>query len=71
MLAKYTERAKKMTAAELDYALRDITMTIKLHEYGTEYSNKLYAEFDAYTVEVSQRRRKETKRGKRDSKVKE
>lgn len=64
MLAKYTERAKKMTAAELDYALRDITMTIKLHEYGTDYSNKLYAEFDAYTVEVSRRRKPNVKASK-------
>lgn len=55
LLAKYTEQAKGMSDQELRYALADIVETRKYHVYGTPYSDKLYAEYDAYMVELSKR----------------
>lgn len=53
-LAKYTERAKSMTARELHYAISDVKETLDVWR-GTDishpYVSKLYAEFDAYTAE--------------------
>ena len=59
-LAEYTARAKKLSVAELAGALRDIKETIVLHRdrpLNDPYVAKLYAEFDAYSVELAKRRR--------------
>jgi hypothetical protein len=57
-LKYYTERAKKMSYAQLAGALSDILATLPLHDYNSAYGRKLYAEFDAYTVEKVRRTRR-------------
>jgi hypothetical protein len=60
MLSFYEKRAKYMTSAQLNHALRDIsaTMAILRHKpLSDPYMVKLYAEFDAYTVELHKRQR--------------
>jgi hypothetical protein len=56
-LKYYTDRAKKMNYAELAGALADVRATLPLHDYDSAYGRKLYAEFDAYTVEKTRRTR--------------
>jgi hypothetical protein len=59
LLAKYEERAKTMADATLFYALRDVMDTLAvLHDVpmSDPYIQKLYAEFDAYSVEMYKRR---------------
>tara|TARA_R110000868_G_scaffold388_4_gene3154 strand:+ start:3002 stop:3190 length:189 start_codon:yes stop_codon:yes gene_type:complete len=59
-LAHYTARAKDMDIASLLYAIKDVTETLQAfrdRETNDPYVAKLYAEFDAYTVEVYKRRR--------------
>ena len=59
-LAHYTAIAKNLSVAELARALRDIKETIVIHRdrpLNDPYVAKLYAEFDAYSVEIYKRRR--------------
>lgn len=59
-LAHYTARAKTLSAAELLHALRDLKETLQIHRdrpLSDPYVAKLYAEFDAYSVEIHKRRR--------------
>ena len=59
-LAYYEARAKAKPVAELRHAIQDITATMEvMRERDTRdpYMVKLLAEFDAYTVEMSRRRR--------------
>ena len=49
-----------MDIASLLYAIKDVTETLQAfrdRETSDPYVAKLYAEFDAYTVEVYKRRR--------------
>lgn len=59
-LAKYEEFAKRKTTEALEYAISDIKWAWECNpdfEAGvTEYSKKLWAEWDAYTVELQRRR---------------
>jgi len=61
LLAKYEELATNMTDGSLLYAIRDITETLgiwrKDKDLNDPYIQKLYAEFDAYTVEIQSRRK--------------
>lgn len=67
MLARYTERAKKMSDGELIFALRDIGQCHAFHGqwHDQRYVDKLLAEFDAYTVELHRRRNPLPKRTRR------
>jgi hypothetical protein len=59
-LAYYTTRAKHLDTASLLYAIRDISEALQCHRdkpTSDPYVAKLYAEFDAYTVEAAKRRR--------------
>ena len=56
----YTARAKSRTQNELACAVKDISATLAIHrerDMRDPYVAKLWAEFDAYTVEMSRRRR--------------
>ena len=59
LLDVYTDRARTMTVAGLTYAIRDIQETQATIDTAApqhaEYARKLYAEFDAYTVELHKR----------------
>lgn len=62
LLAKYTERSKTktMTDAMLLYAIRDVSETLDIYKDASPteaYPAKLWAEFDAYTVEINKRRK--------------
>jgi hypothetical protein len=60
MLSFYEKRAKQLSTNQLLYALRDIreTMTIwRDKPLSDPYMVKLYAEFDAYSVERYKRQR--------------
>lgn len=60
LLAHYTARAKGLSTASLLYAIRDVSETLQIHRdrpIDDPYVAKLYAEFDAYTVELQKRRR--------------
>jgi hypothetical protein len=60
MLSFYEKRAKHMPCAQLLYALRDISATMAIwrdRPLSDPYIVKLYAEFDAYTVELHKRQR--------------
>ncbi len=53
-------RAKDMTTAELEYALKDIKATLELYpdaDPTAGYPAKLWAEWDAYIVEHHRRTR--------------
>jgi len=56
---RYKNRAKSLSMVELLGALRDIndTLTIYANSPETEYTKKLWSEFDAYTLEVQNRRK--------------
>lgn len=57
-LAHYTARAKALSIAELVHALRDLKETLRIHRdrpLSDPYVAKLYAEFDAYSVEIHRR----------------
>lgn len=58
-LAHYEARAIEMTDADLLYAIRDVRETLDLwrDQIETDYTRKLWAEWDAYTVEINKRRR--------------
>jgi len=67
-LAYYEARAKKMSEAELSYAIKDVKSAMKAketHSAGSDveaamkdpYMKKLYAEYDAYTVELHKRQK--------------
>ena len=59
-LAYYEARAKGKPIAELNHALRDIAATLPIYrERDTRdpYVAKLLAEMDAYTFELSRRKR--------------
>lgn len=54
----YAQKAKEMTDSELFYALSDINETLQIHrekDLNDPYVKKLYAEHDAYIVEVQKR----------------
>lgn len=55
-LAFYTRKAKTMTLDELLWAISDVTKSLEICAHSAEYSRKLWAEFDAYTVESHNRR---------------
>ena len=59
-LARYTERAKRMSVAELLYAIGDITTVLDIWREDDTSTNlylaQRYAEFDAYAVELHRRR---------------
>ena len=57
LLAKYTERARSMTTAQLHYALLDIvdTEAFKGRCPDPAYTAKIMAEFDAYSTEKYRR----------------
>jgi len=60
LLAKYEIRARTMKIEELTFALRDINESLTgLSDLGLNdpYIQKLYAEWDAYVVEVQKRRK--------------
>jgi hypothetical protein len=64
LLATYEEQATTMTACQLEYAIKDIRKAWAANPdfEDTEgpnagYARKLWAEFDAYTVELQKRRR--------------
>ncbi len=61
LLAKYTARAAEMEIGALIYSLADVVATLKLYRDADpvthEYAAKLWAEFDAYTVEIQKRRK--------------
>ena len=60
-LKHYTKQAKRMSLDSLKYAVSDIKECWRVNpefEQGkTEYSKKLWAEWDAYTVEIQNRRK--------------
>ena len=59
-LAYYEARAKAKPIAELNHAIQDISATMGImreRDVRDPYMVKLLAEFDAYTVEMSRRRR--------------
>lgn len=59
-LAYYEARAKAKPISELRHAIQDINATMgvmKERDTRDPYIVKLLAEFDAYTVEMSRRRR--------------
>ena len=59
LLEKYTEQAKHMTNLELTFAIGDIKNCWKNNPEWEEtdhpYGAKLWAEWDAYTVELQNR----------------
>ncbi len=60
LLDKYTDRAAKMETGSLIYSLRDVVSTLTLYRDSDPtigYPAKLWAEFDAYTVELQKRRK--------------
>jgi hypothetical protein len=60
MLSFYEKRAKHMPCAQLLHALRDIQATMAIWRdkpLSDPYMVKLYAEFDAYSVERYKRQR--------------
>ena len=60
MLDHYEKRAKGLTIGELLHALRDIKSTLEIwrdRPLSDPYVAKLYAEFDAYSVETYKRQR--------------
>lgn len=63
-LAEYTRRAKQMSDAELAYAVSDIKSTPAFRDEDptTGYAAKLWAEYDAYIVEMANRCAAEFKR---------
>jgi len=58
-LKHYTEQAKHMSLDSLTYAINDIKnaweVNSEFEEGKTEYSKKLWAQFDAYVVERQKR----------------
>tara|TARA_R110000787_G_scaffold208488_1_gene318408 strand:- start:148 stop:348 length:201 start_codon:yes stop_codon:yes gene_type:complete len=60
LLGKYTAIAETMSSAALLYAIGDIKSAWRANpefEAGvSDYSKKLWAEWDAYTVEMQHRR---------------
>jgi hypothetical protein len=60
MLSFYEKRAKYMPSEKLLHALRDIQETMAIYRdrpLSDPYMVKLYAEFDAYKVELHKRQR--------------
>lgn len=61
LLKHYTEVAPKMSDDSLAYAIQDIkacwAANAEFEAGKTEYSKKLWAEWDAYTVELQKRRK--------------
>jgi len=59
LLARYERIAKTMPIAQLFYAIYDIKEAMKANKekpLNDPYVQKLFAEFDAYTVEIQKRR---------------
>ena len=59
-LVHYTARALEMTTGELIYALADVATTLKYYKDSDPcegYAEKLWAEWDAYSVELYNRRK--------------
>tara|TARA_R110000803_G_scaffold89997_4_gene157286 strand:+ start:357 stop:539 length:183 start_codon:yes stop_codon:yes gene_type:complete len=55
-MADYREIAKQASNESICFALKDIKKTLKLHNNNnSEYSNKLWSEWDAYIVEQQKR----------------
>lgn len=57
-LARYEEKAKTLSTVALRYSLDDVKATLALWKdepMENPYVRKLYAEFDAYTVELYRR----------------
>jgi hypothetical protein len=61
LLARYTDFAKRMSDASLIYAIADIKAAWKANadwqQTDHPYGEKLWAEWDAYTVEIHNRRK--------------
>lgn len=60
-LAHYTALARSMATHHMEHAIKDILVTLRgLRDrpLTDPYIAKLYAELDAYTVEVTKRRRR-------------
>ncbi len=60
LLEKFTARAAQMEIGSLIYSLRDVVSTLTLYRDADPtigYAAKLWAEFDAYTVELQKRRK--------------
>ena len=62
LLEKYSRQATAMTAGQLEYAIKDIRRTWVANPDFSDtegpnagYARKLWAEFDAYTVELQRR----------------
>lgn len=55
--AHFEARAKKMTTEQLRFAIRDVkeTLAIWRDEPETDYTRKLWAEWDAYVTEAHDR----------------
>ena len=60
LLTLYTDAATRMTAGALIYAISDIksawSANPEFEDGLSDYSQKLWAEWDAYTVELQKRR---------------
>jgi hypothetical protein len=68
LLLHYERKATGLTDAQLRYALGDITSTLRIwrdRPPTDPYIAKLLAEFDAYTVELYRRERKDARRAVR------
>ena len=60
MLATYTAKARDMSTGALAYALADVRATLEFYkdnDPAVGYPAKLWAEFDAYIVELQKRRK--------------
>jgi hypothetical protein len=60
-LSAYEARARQLSLADLRFAISDIQATMRCwpdRDPCEPYMAKLYAEFDAYTVEVAKRERR-------------
>lgn len=61
LLSRYSQKAKTMSTGELLFALHDIRQTLPNYldcNPSEGYAAKLYAEKDAYSVELLKRNRK-------------
>lgn len=63
LLSRYTEKARRMTEGELMFALYDVSQTLPNYldcDPSQGYAAKLYAEKDAYSVELQKRKKSRT-----------
>lgn len=58
LLAHYTAKAKTMSKVSLKFSIKDVKQTLAMwpeKPMTDPYIQKLYAEYDAYTVELQRR----------------